>query len=282
MMNHVDIDQKKLYEISPELDFNDGAILSFFVRFSSSPAIKSKVENGKIYYWFSHSKIMEDLPCLNIKTVHGIKKRLEKLIKSGLLIRHPDNEKQKKSFYGFGDAYDFYTFEKTVTKKAVNERLKTTETVTARGNNGNQSYEDSSNQSYRDRELLNRKLETERGGSAKKAEPAPTLFPEMEDEKARKTLFRNSKVNDFNFFKNRFAGPEFEQVDLNYYFQSVSDWSDKKNQKSTVMGWLATARTWMRRDNVDGKLMKLKSLEEREQADQDYLEYMKLDNDEYQ
>lgn len=73
----------------------------------------------------------------------------------------------------------------------------------------------------------------------------------------RKTLFRNSDVYkmvkfengvgvDYSEFESKFATPEFEKVDLVYYFHSVSDWSDQKNMKRTKNGWLATVRNFIR------------------------------------
>ena len=97
------------------------------------------------------------------------------------------------------------------------------------------------------------------------------LFPEeqkVEEPKEKKTLFRNSEVYkmvkfengvgvDYSEFERKFATPEFERVDLVYYFHSVSDWSDQKNMKRTKNGWLATVRNFIRGD-VERKKLHLK------------------------
>ena len=100
----------------------------------------------------------------------------------------------------------------------------------------------------------------------------PGLFPDeetkVEEPKEKKTLFRNSAVYkmvkfengvgvDYSEFESKFATPEFEKVDLVYYFHSVSDWSDQKNMKRTKNGWLATVRNFIRGD-VEKKKLHLK------------------------
>jgi len=100
----------------------------------------------------------------------------------------------------------------------------------------------------------------------------PGLFPDeetkVEEPKKKKTLFRNSAVYkmvkfengvgvDYSEFESKFATPEFEKVDLVYYFHSVSDWSDQKNMKRTKNGWLATVRNFIRGD-VEKKKLHLK------------------------
>ena len=100
----------------------------------------------------------------------------------------------------------------------------------------------------------------------------PVLFPDeekkVEEPKEKKTLFRNSDVYkmvkfengvgvDYSEFESKFATPEFEKVDLVYYFHSVSDWSDQKNMKRTKNGWLATVRNFIRGD-IERKKLHLK------------------------
>lgn len=95
-----------------------------------------------------------------------------------------------------------------------------------------------------------------------------SLFPDepkVEEPKEKKTLFRNSDVYkmvkfengvgvDYSEFESKFATPEFEKVDLVYYFHAVADWSDQKNMKRTKNGWLATVRNFIRGDVERNKL----------------------------
>mgnify|MGYP001029278720 CR=1 FL=1 len=99
------------------------------------------------------------------------------------------------------------------------------------------------------------------------------LFPEqqqdLEKDKKRTSIFRNSDVyklvkfgadgvNDYSEFEKLFATPEFEKVDLIYYFHTVADWSEtKQGVKRTRTGWIATVRNFIRGD-VEKKKLHLK------------------------
>ena len=98
------------------------------------------------------------------------------------------------------------------------------------------------------------------------------LFPEQQDlekDKKRTSIFRNSDVyklvkfgadgvNDYSEFEKLFATPEFERVDLVYYFHAVADWSEtKQGVKRTRTGWIATVRNFIRGD-VEKKKLHLK------------------------
>lgn len=95
------------------------------------------------------------------------------------------------------------------------------------------------------------------------------LFPEQlgwEKDKKRTSIFRNSDVyklvkfgadgvNDYSEFEKLFATPEFEKVDLIYYFHTVADWSEtKQGVKRTRTGWIATVRNFIRGDIEKNKL----------------------------
>lgn len=91
----------------------------------------------------------------------------------------------------------------------------------------------------------------------KAGENPPLLFPDQkieEEDKAKKTLFRNSKYADMENFNKEFSGAEFETIDMLYYYHTISDWSDTKNMKRTARGWLATVRQFIRGDVEKKKL----------------------------
>lgn len=98
------------------------------------------------------------------------------------------------------------------------------------------------------------------------------LFQEQQDlekDKKRTSIFRNSEVyklvkfapdgnNDYSEFEKLFATPEFEKVDLVYYFHAVADWSEiKQGVKRTRTGWIATVRNFIRGD-IEKKKLHLK------------------------
>jgi len=99
---------------------------------------------------------------------------------------------------------------------------------------------------------------------------------DKEDLKAKKVMFKNSLVANVEVFEKKFIGEEFKNIDINYYFHAVADWSLQKNTKilRTNEGWIATARTWIRNDFKAGKLKNKTSSKEQEQ----YLEYLKDSN----
>jgi len=97
------------------------------------------------------------------------------------------------------------------------------------------------------------------------------LFPDLSP--GLKSLFRNSVVNTYDLFSKQFTSKEFENVDLNYYYHSVKDWSEMNTRiKRDSKGWVATARNFMRRDN-NNKMLKLLSQNSvnLSQAEIDYL-----------
>lgn len=118
-----------------------------------------------------------------------------------------------------------------------------------------------------------------------KPEPVPSLFPDIEkqkaedlkkleaqqlaeeEEKKKKTLFRNSavyKMVDFSVspanyseFEKLYSGDEYGKIDLVFYFHAASDWSDQKDMKRTKAGWIATIRNFIRGD-IDKNKLRLK------------------------
>lgn len=89
------------------------------------------------------------------------------------------------------------------------------------------------------------------------------LFPaEQVEQKQRGTteglcLFANSRYNSFDAFRACFDKPEYNEIDLYYYFCAVSDWSAQKGKK--MRDWIATARNFMRGDKERGKLHLLRN-----------------------
>ena len=68
-------------------------------------------------------------------------------------------------------------------------------------------------------------------------------------------LFENSRFADYDAFAAEFKDPEFENVDIVYYYHAVADWSAQKGKK--MKDWIATARNFIRGDMEKGKLHRL-------------------------
>lgn len=88
-----------------------------------------------------------------------------------------------------------------------------------------------------------------KGGAGAKS---PALFPEFD--KNQKTMFKNSTVGNIIAFKQQFKEPEFQQIDLDYYFKAVANWNEIKRVTRTARGWIATAKNFMKGDNEKSKL----------------------------
>lgn len=122
------------------------------------------------------------------------------------------------------------------------------------------------------------------------------LFPDEkgvdDKDKKRTSKFRNSEVyklvkftpdgnNDYSEFEKLFATPEFERVDLVYYFHAVADWSEtKQGVKRTRTGWIATVRNFIRGD-VEKKKLHLKPEYQAPQKKLDVAGAMEFLNNDY-
>lgn len=87
------------------------------------------------------------------------------------------------------------------------------------------------------------------------------LFPEKEKEnpkklrgttEANRCLFANSRFAKFEDFAKCFDKPEFDQIDILYYYHSVADWSASKGRMQK--DWIAQTRNFIRGDMEKGKL----------------------------
>jgi hypothetical protein len=65
-------------------------------------------------------------------------------------------------------------------------------------------------------------------------------------------LFANSRFAKFEDFEKCFDKPEFEQIDILYYYHSVADWSASKGRMQK--DWIAQTRNFIRGDKEKGKL----------------------------
>lgn len=68
----------------------------------------------------------------------------------------------------------------------------------------------------------------------------------------RPILFAESRFSTLEKFLAEFTAPEFANVDIDYYFHAVADWSAQGGKKKR--DWIATARNFIRSDMERGKL----------------------------
>ena len=65
-------------------------------------------------------------------------------------------------------------------------------------------------------------------------------------------LFADSKFYDYDLFAAQFTGPEYQEIDIAYYYGVVGDWSASKGAKKK--DWIALTRIIMRKDKDANKL----------------------------
>lgn len=268
MEYNVNIDQ--VFALKHGLTLTEAACLSAV--FTLPRWTNSYCIDGVTFYWYSESKIADEFPLL-----FGCAKRVQKNIKiladKGFVILSTIGKKKVLTF-----TEKCWSYGKTEIglNISTNEPLQT--------ENGLSISEEST-------------MQTENGlkTDQKRSETGPISVPyhytnnhdtinqnndmpqidfaantPAEDNKDKKTLFRNSEVYklvkfengiavDYSEFEKKFATPEFETVDLVYYFHAVADWSDQKNMKRTKNGWLATVRNFIRGD-VERKKLHLKPM----------------------
>lgn len=232
------------------LDLIDLAIFDFIKDFAnSSCCVKVQTPEGT-YFWISHKLILEAMPLLNIKTNQGLIKRMENLINAGILKKHPNCDKYRQTLYCFGENYDLLTF--TYIDLVDNPKQKfMPPTKKSLGSTPNESLgnyinnNDKTNNDYKEpeKEFLGLFPETVNSETSQKLRG--TTEP-------RKCLFANSRFAKFEDFEKCFDKPEFEQIDILYYYHSVADWSASKGRMQK--DWIAQTRNFIRGDKEKGKL----------------------------
>lgn len=84
------------------------------------------------------------------------------------------------------------------------------------------------------------------------------LFPEFDPN--AETTFQKSPVYDKKLFFSQLSNEGEMGIDLNAYYHALDDWSEglrarDKRKKKTARGWIAQARSFIRLDHKDGKVM---------------------------
>jgi len=95
--------QEKLVELG--LDTLDVMILRYFIDFKEGMGMKSKVIEGRAYYWLQYDGVIKELPILNMKKC-TIQSRLFKLRDAGVLTHRVVREGGTYSYFGIGEKYE--------------------------------------------------------------------------------------------------------------------------------------------------------------------------------
>jgi hypothetical protein len=115
-MYTVNINQFAAVENGFNIDIIDLAIFDFFRSFANSGHCSKMDDPLGSFFQVQNSLIMQQIPLLKIKTDRGIAKRIDNLVKAGLLKKHPLNSKLNKTWYCFGSNYDKMLFYNNLTQ----------------------------------------------------------------------------------------------------------------------------------------------------------------------
>lgn len=97
--------------------------------------------------------------------------------------------------------------------------------------------------------------------------------------KRKKTLFfENEKLKDLDYFLSKFNTPDYEQIDMVFYYHAVGDWSYSSGTKRDENGWLATTRNFIRSDMDKGHLRTKTGVMKSTQSIKKEKEYMDILN----
>ena len=178
MKAYITINQKALIEIAEakgiKVDLVDSAIFDWIKTFAHSNKAIKKLINNKLYIWCSYSKIIEDNPLLGISSKDVIARRLNKLVKLGILEKMVSKEDGNKTFFHITEFAYEYLLE--------SRNLSTQKSEPIDSKVGTLSTQKSDNSKLEDREL-NREL---RENKKKNKQKKKYLLDEaLEDEKVR-------------------------------------------------------------------------------------------------
>lgn len=94
--------EKSGKEVTLKLDVNDLTILRWLVDFSHTGKMETISMDGKLFYWVSYNKVIEDLPLLNIGK-DMLYRRLKKMVELDILTYYSKSGGQ--AYFGFGSNY---------------------------------------------------------------------------------------------------------------------------------------------------------------------------------
>jgi len=90
-----------------KVDLIDLALFDAFKDFANSNKCEKKFEQKRVWFWISYKMLVDEIPFVPIKTKDAVYRRMKKLAAVGVIDFHPDNQKTGKSFFAWGEKYDF-------------------------------------------------------------------------------------------------------------------------------------------------------------------------------
>ena len=241
------------------------AVVFTFPRWCNSYCI-----DGVTYYWYSEKKVSEDFPL-----VFGCAKRVQKNLKAladkGYFILSKLGNKKVIAFtdkcrlYGKLEPENGQDLDRKRSEEPENgqdlDRKRSEETENGlkvdrkRSESGPKTVRALYKYTISNNDYNNNKSNNAKNGFFAFVGDIPQ---KEEGEKIRgtseknKCLFEKSRFFDFELFRECFNTPEFEKVDLVYYYNVVKDWSASKGRMQK--DWIAQTRNIIRADYRRGQI----------------------------
>jgi hypothetical protein len=241
------------------------AVVFTFPRWCNSYCI-----DGVTYYWYSEQKVSEDFPL-----VFGCAKRVQKNLKAladkGYFILSKLGNKKVIAFtdkcrlYGKLESENGQDLDRKRSEEPENgqdlDRKRSEEPENGqdldrkRSESGPKTVRALYMNTISNNDYNNNKSNNAKNGFFAFVGDIPQ---KEEGEKIRgtseknKCLFENSRFFDFELFRKCFNTPEFEKVDLVYYYNVVKDWSASKGR--IQKDWIAQTRNIIRADYRRGQI----------------------------
>jgi hypothetical protein len=227
------------------------AVVFTFPRWCNSYCI-----DGVTYYWYSEQKVSEDFPL-----VFGCAKRVQKNLKAladkGYFILSKLGNKKVIAFTDKCRIYGKLESEngQDLDRKRSEEPENGQDLDRKRSESGPKTVRALYMNTISNNDYNNNKSNNAKNGFFAFVGDIPQ---KEEGEKIRgtseknKCLFENSRFFDFELFRKCFNTPEFEKVDLVYYYNVVKDWSASKGRMQK--DWIAQTRNIIRADCRRGQI----------------------------
>ena len=227
------------------------AVVFTFPRWCNSYCI-----DGVTYYWYSEKKVSEDFPL-----VFGCAKRVQKNLKAladkGYFILSKLGNKKVIAFTDKCRLYGKLEPEngQDLDRKRSEETENGQDLDRKRSESGPKTVRALYKNTISNNDYNNNKSNNAKNGFFAFVGDIPQ---KEEGEKIRgtseknKCLFEKSRFFDFELFRECFNTPEFEKVDLVYYYNVVKDWSASKGRMQK--DWIAQTRNIIRADYRRGQI----------------------------
>ena len=227
------------------------AVVFTFPRWCNSYCI-----DGVTYYWYSEKKVSEDFPL-----VFGCAKRVQKNLKAladkGYFILSKLGNKKVIAFTDKCRLYGKLEPEngQDLDRKRYEEPENGQDLDRKRYESGPKTVRALYKYTISNNDYNNNKSNNAKNGFFAFVGDTPQ---KEEGEKIRgtseknKCLFEKSRFFDFELFRECFNTPEFEKVDLVYYYNVVKDWSASKGRMQK--DWIAQTRNIIRADYRRGQI----------------------------